>query len=82
MSDQGLNKLSYVMLCYVLESLAKSLQQNRVDSKGIFFICAIGINGGSSLTPAILYCWKTEEFRQGTKDTKSDTEALRHCFSS
>ena len=44
------------------------MQKNRVDNKGVFFICAVGINGGSLLNP-ILYRWKIEEVGKATRDT-------------
>ena len=52
-----------IVVNFFLESRAKPLQQKRVDNKGVFFICAIGINGGSLLNP-IPYCWKIEDVRQ------------------
>ena len=44
------------------------MQKNRVDNKGVFFICAVGLNGGSLLNP-ILYRWKIEEVGKATRDT-------------
>ena len=80
MSDLGLNELSYrCQFFFCLESRAKPLQQKRVDNKGVFFICVIGIIGGS-LLKLILYCWKIEDVRQEVKDTIR--QVLCHCFSS
>ena len=61
----------------VLESRAKPLQHNRVDNKVVFFICAIGISGGSSLYP-ILYCWKIES--QTSSEEHNQTSALPLFF--
>ena len=63
----------------VLESHAKPLLQNKLENKGVFFICVIGINGGTSLDP-ILYCWKIDRRSQTSSEGHNQTSALPLFF--